>query len=43
MIGKALYTLYAVDTVDTVCPGNSDPQEKVFNIFASENEGYTIY
>ena len=28
---------------DTVCPGSSDPPEKIFNIFASENEFYTIY
>ena len=28
---------------DTVCPGSSDPPEKIFNIFASENEVYTIY
>ena len=27
----------------TVCPGSSDPSEKLFNIFASENEVYTIY
>ena len=27
----------------TVCPGSSDPQEKIFNAFASENEVYTIY
>ena len=27
----------------TVCPGSSDPPEKIFNKFASENEGYTIY
>jgi len=27
----------------TVCPGSSDPTEKIFNIFASENEVYTIY
>ena len=26
----------------TVCPGSSDPQEKVLNIFASENEVYTM-
>ena len=26
----------------TVCPGSSDPPEKIFNIFASENEVYTI-
>ena len=29
--------------IDTVCPGSSDPPEKIFNIFASENEVYTIY
>ena len=27
----------------TVCPGSSDPPDKIFNIFASENEVYTIY
>ena len=27
----------------TVCPGNSDPPEKILNIFASENEVYTIF
>ena len=28
----------------TVCPGSSDPAEKkTFNIFASENEVYTIF
>ena len=27
----------------TVCPGSSDPPEKIINIFASENEVYTIY
>ena len=29
--------------LDTVCPGSSAPPEKIFNIFASENEVYTIY
>ena len=29
--------------VCTVCPGRSDPQEKMFDIIASENEVYTIY
>ena len=29
--------------VSTVCPGSSDPPEKIINIFASENEVYTIY
>ena len=28
----------------TVCPGSIDPPEKnIYNIFASENEVYTIY
>ena len=27
----------------TVCPGSSDPPEKIFNIFASENEVNTFY
>ena len=29
--------------IRTVCPGSSDPPEKIFNIFASENEVYTIF
>ena len=29
--------------VGTVCPGSSDPPQKMFNIFASEIEVYTIY
>ena len=28
--------------VNTVCPGSSDPPEKNINIFASEEEVYTI-
>ena len=28
--------------VHTVCPGSSDPPEKILNIFASEN-GYNIF
>ena len=27
----------------TVFPGSSDPPEKIFNKFASENEVYTIF
>ena len=27
----------------TVCPGSSDHLEKILNIFASENEVYTIF
>ena len=27
----------------TVCQGSSDPPEKIFNKFASENEVYTNY
>ena len=26
----------------TVCPGSSDPPEKILNVYASENEVYTI-
>ena len=29
--------------VYTVCPGSSDPPGKLLNIFASENEVYTIF
>ena len=29
--------------VGTVCPGSSDPPQKMFNIFASEIEVYTIF
>ena len=29
--------------VVTVCPGSSDPPEKILNIFASENEVYTSF
>ena len=29
--------------LNTVCPGSSDPPEKMFYIFALENEVYTIY
>ena len=32
-----------LNTFSTVCPGSSDPPEKIFNIFASQNEVYTIY
>ena len=27
----------------TVCPGSSDPPEKILNIFASEHDVYTIF
>ena len=27
----------------TVCPGSSDPPEKILNMFASENEVYNIF
>ena len=37
------YENAVVDGVITVCPGSSDPPEKIFDIFASENEIYTIY
>ena len=32
-----------VSIICTVCPGSSDPLEKISNIFASENEAYTIF
>ena len=28
--------------IPTVCPGSSDPPDKILNIFASENEVWTI-
>ena len=31
------------ENIHTVCPGSSDPPEKIFNIFPSENEVYSIY
>ena len=34
---------FCASRMSTVCPGSSDPPEKIFNIFASENEVYTIY
>ena len=34
---------YSPIFVCTVCPGSSDPSKKIFNIFASENEVYTIF
>ena len=33
----------ALGQLYTVCPGSSDPPEKIYDIFASENEVYTIY
>ena len=32
-----------LDIEYTVCPGSSDPPEKILNIFASENEVYVIF
>ena len=32
-----------INILVTVCPGSSDPQEKIFYISASEDEAYTIY
>ena len=45
---KALTDTYIVLIVThilytTVCPGSSDPSKKYSNIFASENEVYTIF
>ena len=38
-----IYQDFEFMCVYTVCPESSDLPEKIFNIFASENEGYTIY
>ena len=35
--------LYHIVAQYTVCPGSSDPPEKILNIFASENEVYTSF
>ena len=35
--------IYVHNRLYTVCPGSSDPPEKTLNIFASENEVYTIF
>ena len=40
-VSKALPLIYT--QYYTVCPGSSDPPEKILNIFASENEVYTIF
>ena len=34
---------YFVRSNHTVCPGSSDPPEKILNMFASENEVDTIF
>ena len=36
-------TTYQGEYLYTVCPGSSDPPEKIFNIFASENDVYPIH
>ena len=43
--GVTLYVFTALHCFKnvTVCPGISDPPEKIYNIFESENEVYTIY
>ena len=46
-INQSIWFIYLEDIprikrmTDTVCPGSSDPPEKIFHIFASENEVYT--
>ena len=38
-----LYGIFACQKHSyTVCPGSSDPPEKIFNIFAAENEVYAV-
>ena len=34
---------YEIMFYATVCPGSSDPPEKILNIFASKNEVYTVF
>ena len=41
--GPGTQLIFMGPTKDTVCPGSSDPPGIIFNIFASENEVYTIY
>ena len=31
-----------VEVATTVCPGSSDPPEKIFNILARQNEVYRV-
>ena len=43
-INKCIVLLRAlVQPKYTVCPGSSDPPEKILNIFTSENEVYAIF
>ena len=37
---KMSFELNIMQRKTTVCPGSSDPSEKILNIFASENEVY---
>ena len=41
-LGSLIIFFYLLFFV-TVCPGSSDPPEKISNIFVSENEVYTIF
>ena len=44
--GATLYkskNIHNILVVTHNSPGSTDPPEKIFNIFASENEVYTIY
>ena len=43
MTAKSSRDMYPSNIVPTVCPGSSDPPENILNIFASENEVYTIF
>ena len=40
---KLFYYSSSSRRADTVCQGSSDPPEKIFHIFASDNEVYTNY
>ena len=43
ILNLVLHESKSIWSADTVCPGSSDPPKKIFDIFASENEVYTIY
>ena len=39
---RKLSIIQRIMILSTVCTGSSDPAEKIFSIFASENKDYTI-
>ena len=45
LLSTSFFGGHKIDMIDkcTVCPGSSDPQEKIFNRFASDNEVHAIF